>query len=316
MSVVLSIIVVNWNTRQLLQDCLTSVYANIGVIETEVVVVDNGSTDGSIEMLLSLFPKVLLISNQSNKGFAAANNQGIRLSNGKYYLLLNSDTIVHHGVLEQSLTYIEHHPSVGIMGCRVLNTDGTVQFSCSGFPSLLNLAILASGLWKLAWPAFFDRYQMRHWDRSNERDVEVISGCYMLVRAKAVNEVGLLDEDFFFFGEETDWCRRFRKAGWELRFAPVGEITHYGGASAKKLNYKRDLMLTSATVRLHVKHGGLAAGVAAWLILFGFNASRALFWTIVALFTGNRMSIERRNHFWQVVQHHGHAWSTGRTLQF
>jgi GT2 family glycosyltransferase len=293
---------------------LASIYATIKPLEAEVIVVDNGSTDGSIEML-SRFPDVLLISNKINRGFAAANNQAIILSRTKYILLLNSDTLVHEGVLERSLRYMECHPSVGVMGCRVLNTDGTVQLSCSGFPSLLNLAILASGLWKCGWPAFLDRYQMRRWNRDDERNVDVVSGCYMFVRTEAINEVGLLDEDFFFFGEETDWCRRFWKAGWELRFAPVGEITHYGGASAKRLNYKRDLMLTSATVRLHVKHGGRAAGVAAWLLLFGFNTSRALFWTIVALLTGNPMSLERRNHFWQVVQHHGQAWSTGRTLQ-
>ena len=146
--------------------------------------------------------------------------------------------------------------------------------------------LLMSGLGKFSWPPFLDRYEMRRWDRRDERDVDVVSGCFMVVRMTAVSLVGLLDEGFFFFGEETDWCRRFQKAGWTLRFAPVGEITHHSGGSTRKLSYKRDLMLSNALVRLHLKHGGLFSGLAAWLIILAFHLSRALFWTAAAVFSG------------------------------
>ena len=114
----------------------------------------------------------------------------------------------------------------------VLNTDGTLQYTCSRFPTLPGLLLLTSGLWKLGWPPFLDRYQMRRWDRRDERNVDVVSGCFMMVRKAAIDQVGLLDETFFFFAEETDWCRRFQKVGWTLRFT-VGEITHHGGGSVR-----------------------------------------------------------------------------------
>ena len=207
---------------------------------------------------------------------------------------------------------MEAHPDVGIMGCRVLNTDGTVQPTCSRFPTLLNLILLTSGLWKFGWPPFLDRYQMRRWDRRDERDVDVISGCFMMARMSAVRQVGLFDEEFFFFGEEADWCRRFQQAGWALRFAPVGEITHHGGRSVRKLNHKRDLLLSSATVRLHRKHGGLLAALIAWLILATFNISRAIFWTVRAAVSGRAAARQRRDHFRQVVRHQRDAWPRKR----
>ena len=196
------------------------------------------------------------------------------------------------------------------MGCRVLNRDGTLQITGSRFPSLFNLFLQASGLSRLPG-AFFDRYQMRRWDRRDERDLDVISGCYMMVRHAAMEQVGLLDEAFFFYGEETDWCRRFRKAGWRLVFAPVGEITHFGGGSVKSLNYRRDVLLTEGTVRLHRKHYGLLGGAACWLLLAGFNASRALAWTLLGL-TGSTAARERGRHFRSVLAQIWQTWPRRR----
>ncbi|MFU8772087.1 MAG: glycosyltransferase family 2 protein, partial [Anaerolineales bacterium] len=237
---VLSIIIVNWNTREMLQSCLESVVVDSGELAFEVIVIDNASEDGSADMIADDFPQAQLVRNMRNVGFAAANNQGLEIASGRHILLLNSDTIVHGDVLERSVEWLDAHPTVAAMGCRVLNTDGTVQRTCSMYPSLLNQVLLTTGLWKLRWPRFLGRSQITHWNRDTEREVEVISGCYMLVRRSVIDEVGLLDEDFFFFGEETDWCRRMRNAGWRLMFAPVGEITHHGGGSVKKLNHRRD----------------------------------------------------------------------------
>jgi len=303
----LSIVIVNWNTLEMLRDCLESVFASEGGRAAEVIVIDNASDDGSADMVAAEFPQVRLIRNSENRGFAAANNQGFAVAGGRHVLLLNSDTIVHGDVLADSVAWLDAHPEAGAMGCRVLNTDGSVQLTCSMYPSILNQLLLASGLWKLRRPRFFGRYLMTDWQRDSERTVEVISGCYLLVRSRVIEEIGPLDEDFFFFGEETDWCRRMRDAGWVLAFAPVGEITHHGSASVRKLNHRRDVMLTEAIVRLHRKHGGIVPAALVWTITGLFNTSRAMFWSLRQL-AGNREAGERALHFRRVVAAMPGAW--------
>lgn len=297
----LSIVIVNWNTRELLRDCLTSVSENLMDVSAEVIVVDNASEDGSTTMVAELFPDVILVRNQNNRGFAAANNQGFDIAQGRYVLLLNSDTVVLGNVLGESVKYLDDREDVGAMGCRVLNPDRSMQATCYSWPSLVNLSLMLSGLGKLPWPRFLGRYQMAHWLRDSERAVDTISGCYLLVRRSIIETVGPLDESFFFFGEETDWCRRMRDAGWTLNFAPVGEIIHHGGGSASKLNHKRDLMLTDAFVSLHRKHSGPAAATSIWLILAIFNSSRALYWSTIAAIRGRETDRERAHHFRNVV---------------
>lgn len=296
----LSIVIVEWNTVDLLRACLASVYDNIAGLAVQVIVIDNASKDESCAMVETEFPQATLIRNPENRGFAAANNQGFELCTGRHILLLNSDTYVLGDVLAASVRYLDDHGDVGAMGCRVLNTDKTMQRTCSMWPGLLDLVFMASGLWKLERPKVFGRYLMTDWQRDSLRDVEVISGCYLMLRAEVLQQVGPLDEAFFFFGEETDWCRRIDKAGWRLVFAPVGEIVHHGSASVRKLNHKRDLMLTDATVRLHRKHGGKGAGRAAWMILFGFNVSRAAFWSLRSIIERDRAG-PRAKHFRDVV---------------
>lgn len=297
----LSIVIVNWNTIGLLHDVLASIAAHLAKITAEVIVIDNASTDGSAEMVAAAFPQVILICNIDNRGFAAANNQGFAVATGRHILLLNSDTIVLGDVLQASVHWLDAHPEVGAMGCRVLNPDRTMQRTCAMWPSLPNLILLTSGLWKLPYPHFLGRYQMMDWQRDSERAVDSISGCFLMLRHKVLNEIGPLDEAFFFFGEETDWCRRMRDAGWLLFFAPVGEIIHYGSASAKKLNHKRDLLLTDAMVRLHRKHEGRLSGMAAWAILFCFNLSRAIYWSVCAAVQPTPAAESRALHFRAVV---------------
>lgn len=303
-----SIVIVNWNTREALRDCLASVFVNLKGLETEVFVVDNNSSDGSCEMVAEFFPQVSLIRNQQNRGFAAANNQAIRLAKGRNVLLLNSDTIVKGDVIPRSSDYLDHHPDVGVMGCRVLNRDGSVQLTCSRFPTIVNLVLLASGLFRRTWPRVLGRYQIREWGRDSERDVDTVTGCYMFVRKSAIEQVGLLDEAFFFYGEETDWCKRFWQSGWRLRFAPVGEIIHFGSLSSRKCNHKRDLMLTSGLIRFHRKHGGILAAFVAWAILAVFAVSRAAYWSLYALGSGRPEARQRRDHFLQVLLHYPSTW--------
>ena len=311
----LSIIIVNWNEREMLGDCLQSFLPGLDLKKDEVIVVDNGSVDGSTEMVASRFPKVNLISNPDNRGFAAANNQALRVARGRQILLLNNDTLVHGDVLSKSSQYLDEHIDIAVLGCRVLNEAGNLQITCAQYPSLLNLVLLTSGLWKLRWPKFLGRYQMAHWKRNDERDVDTVSGCYMLVRACAINQVGQLDEQFFFFGEETDWCKRFREAGWRVSFAPVGQITHFGSVSARRHNHKRDLMLSKAMVRLHRKHSGLAAAAVIWTLLFVFNTSRALFWALRSLFSRKPEVHERFRHFTGVVREFASVWPSPQGVQ-
>ncbi|MCY2964369.1 MAG: glycosyltransferase family 2 protein [Planctomycetota bacterium] len=306
----LSIIIVSWNTREVTRDCLKSVFANLGQLKTEVFLVDNASSDGSAEMVAEEFPQAQLIANTKNCGFAAANNQAIRLATGKYVLLLNPDTLVKGEVLTASFNYCEQHPEVGVMACRVLNGDGTVQLTCGRHPSLLNLFLLSSGLFRLRWPKFCGRYQMLDWKRDCEMDVETVTGCYMFVSRKALDEVGMLDESFFCYGEETDWCLRFTKAGWIMRFAPVGEIVHFGSLSSRQCNHRRDVMLTDGLIHLHRKHGGRFQAMLAWGILAGFQATRWVYWSLVSLVRRNDSARRRRDHFWGVLKDYRSLWPT------
>jgi GT2 family glycosyltransferase len=308
----LTIVIVNWNTCDMLRDCLSSVYANLGCLRTEVIVVDNASSDGSPLMVEKEFPKVKLIVNDDNLGFAAANNQALPLASGKYVLLLNSDTVVHGSVLESSFKYMEKRGDVGVLGCRVLNADGTIQKTCGRFPTLKDLMLHTSGIPFLTSLEAFDCHLMLSWNREDDRNVDVVSGCYMFVRAAAMAEVGDLDDSFFFFGEETDWCRRFKTAGLSVRFAPVGNITHYGGGSSGSLNHRRDLMLTASLVRLHNKHFSSVSGAMVWLVLLAFNLSRAGYWSVRSSVDRGPRAIERRRHFLAILGNYASVWRTAR----
>ncbi|UTW60181.1 glycosyltransferase family 2 protein [Kordiimonas sp. SCSIO 12603] len=304
----LSIIIINWNTEDLLKDCLTSVYENAPLYPFEVIVVDNASDDDSTNMVKRDFPSAFLIENKKNLGFAAANNVGIGASSGDYILLLNSDTIVHGAVLTASLNYMDNTSSAGALGCKVLNEDGSLQHSTSQFPSLLNLSIQTLGLDHINGVKFFQRYRMQYSERNTAQAVETISGCYLLARKESFETIGLLDEDFFFFGEETDWCKRLRSSGKEVHFAPIGTITHLGGGSSKSLNHRRDLMLTQATVRLHLKHSGWFTALFVFLLLWGFNLSRAVYWAFSNSIKPRNRTNKRMRHFIGVCRNFVKAW--------
>ena len=300
----LSIVIVNWNTENLLRDCLQSVYSGLGSLHTEVLVVDNASSDGSCDMVRADFPAVRLFESGENLGFAGGNNVALKQASGRYIMLLNTDTIVHGTVLQDAVAWLDAHPTVGVMGPRLLNSDGSVQPSCSAFPSLGHLAMQTMGLTRFSkW----DAYRMTGWDRTTERNVDVISGAAMFVRTAAMRQVGLLDEAFFFYGEETDWCRRFAQAGWELVFAPIPEITHFGNGSAGKLNHQRDVLMTEGTTRLHLKHGGLLAALSCFAILAAHNTSRAIFWSVLGVLQRPGAKV-RAQHFGKVTLDMPKAW--------
>ena len=228
----LSVVIVNWNTRHVIGDCLASVLTNLGALDAEIIVIDNASTDGSAEFIAREFPAVKLIVNEVNRGFAAGNNQGMRIARADFILLLNPDTVVLDDVLEKTMKYAGREPGAAVIGCQVMESETAVQRTCFRYPSPLNTFLWVSGL-RALFPRsrFAGRAAYGPWNRNTVREVDVISGMFMLVRRKAIEEVGLMDEDYFVFAEEADWCRRFWKAGWRCVFAPVGRILHVDGGS-------------------------------------------------------------------------------------
>ncbi len=226
-----SVIIVNWNTQGLLRDCLHSVLGQTSASH-QIIVIDNASTDGSVAMVQAEFPDVVLIPNTQNRGFAAANNQGLQVATGAHLLLLNPDTVVLDGAIDKMLAWLDRHPDVGCVGCQVLEGPGVIQRTCFADPSPANQLIVELGLMRLArWVPVFGRPWYTDWDRKSERDVNVVSGMFMLVPRAVLDKVGFLDEAFFIYAEEADWCRRIRNAGWRCVFAPEAQIIHLDGGS-------------------------------------------------------------------------------------
>lgn len=229
----LSIIIVNYNTRTLLRNCLHSVVKTTKGLEYEIIVVDNGSSDGSVEMLITEFPKIIRILNKENLGFARANNMGIKIASGKNILLLNSDTIVLNGSLSGVVRFIESKSDVGIVGCKVMNKDGSLQYSCYHNPGFLSeLVFFTKSVVKNFWdPVTYYKY-MGYWDHSSIRTVDCISGCFFLVKKQVFDQIGFLDENIFMYYEDTDFCARVKKNGsFKIMYYPLAGIIHLKGKS-------------------------------------------------------------------------------------
>jgi GT2 family glycosyltransferase len=242
-----SIIIVNYNTISLLRDCLTSLMQTECRV-CELIVVDNASADGSAEMVASEFPGVVLVRNRQNAGFSKANNQGMKLAKGKYLLLLNSDTVVRAGAVEIMAEFLDSQAAVGAVTCKLLNADGTIQASISNRPGpvllffrLLGVSRLVSGdrarRWLSRTCGFFlgktiRSYLAPYTAHDSPVEVENISGACMMLRREVVQQVGFLDEGFFMYFEDMDYCVRLQNAGWKMYYLPQGEIIHLGGMSS------------------------------------------------------------------------------------
>ena len=233
-----SIIIVNYNTKELLAQTLNSVFASEAPFCYEIIVADNGSIDGSIDMIKGNYPNVLLIENNANLGFSKANNIAINRSKGEYILLLNSDTILEKFCLIKCVHYLESNISIGALGCKVLLENGTLDLACRrSFPTPEVAFYRMLGISKL-FPQNkkFGRYNLTYLDEDEISEVDCIVGAFMFVRKSAINEVGLLDENYFMYGEDVDWCYRIKKAGWKIVYFPNAEIMHVKGASGGKKN--------------------------------------------------------------------------------
>jgi len=237
----LGIVIVNYNTRDLLRTCLKTVYAAGGDF-VQVCVVDNGSGDGSADMVAKVFPQVRLIANRGNPGYSAANNQGLRsfgYPDGakvpRFALLLNPDTELPADALTGMLSFMEEHPDAGVAGCKLVLRDGSLDLACRrSFPSPAVSFYRLFGLSRLfPHSRRFGRYNLTYLDPDETAEVDSVVGAFMLVRREAIRDVGLLDEAFFMYGEDLDWCYRIKAAGWKVYYNPTVVVLHIKRAASR-----------------------------------------------------------------------------------
>ena len=291
----LSIVIVSWNTCRLLDECLESVRQELARqgdemnLQAEVFVVDNGSTDGSVEMVRTRYPDAKVIANQHNPGFAGANNQALAEARGRFSLLLNPDTVVLPDGFGALVRFMDDHPRAGAAGSRLLNTDRTLQPSCSPAPTL------ARELWRMfhidrLYP--YGEYDMSRWSLTEPRPVDSVQGAAMLVRRSVQDQVGPLDASYFMYSEEVDWCTRIRRAGWEIYWVPSSQIVHYGGQSASQVADAMFLQLYLGKIQYFHKHWGRTATWAYKLVLGLATLARLVLTPLIWLEPAHR----RRRH--------------------
>ncbi len=228
----LSVIIVNWNVKQLLSACLRSLLTGEQGVELEIIIIDNQSTDGSVAMIQQEFPSVTLIASEKNLGFAAANNIGLQRATGEYCILLNPDTVVPAGSLKAMVDYLEAHSEVGIVGPHIINPDGTTQPSVRGNPTGYNqLFVILKQINVLPWLPSLHSYLRRDFDYAQTQPVDQLMGAALMFPKSLLAKIGLLDEQFFLWFEEIDYCLRTKQAGLQIIYLATSQIIHYGGAS-------------------------------------------------------------------------------------
>ena len=300
----LSIIIVNWNTSGLLVRCLQAVYDTIGDLDNEVIVVDNASTDDSATAVCQAFPQVRLIRNEQNIGFSQANNQAIRLAEGRYYLLLNTDAFVNEGALQTLVKFMDEYPDNGAAGCRLYYEDGSLQRSATSFPTL------ATELWQALWldrlfprHPVFGKYWMTYWDFNDVREVDSVIGACMILRREAIDEVGLFDENYFMYSEEVDLCYRLKQAGWKVRFTPRATGTHiWGGTSRRIQGEKTFLRLYESRTRFFRKHYGGFITFLYKIVLSGGSTMRVVGGLAAFFFKKNEDTLSSTRNYWSLLR--------------
>ncbi|WP_268624009.1 glycosyltransferase family 2 protein [Paenibacillus alvei] len=252
----LSIIIISYNTKQLTLNCLKSVYDSITDYEYEVILIDNASRDDSVKVIGCQYPQVKLIANGGNLGFSKANNQGMLIAQGRYVLLLNSDTVIEPDTFDIMIRFMDKHPKVGAAGCKVVLPDGSLDKACRrGFPTPSATFYYVSRLSKL-FPKNprINAYHREDLDPDEEYPIDCLIGAFMMVRHKVIDQVGMLDEDFFMYGEDVDWCYRIKQAGWVNYYYPRTQIVHYKRASSRNKPFKITYEFHRAFFVLYNKH--------------------------------------------------------------
>jgi GT2 family glycosyltransferase len=290
-----SSIIVNRNTKSLVLGCLKSLVGDYSGGPHQIIVVDNGSTDGSVEAIRSSYPSITIIENGGNLGFSKAVNIGIKASSGDYVVLINSDIILIEGCLRKLVAHAEERKDAAIVSPKLLNADGSFQLSCKRLPTLWNTLCWALGFHAIApRNKVFCSSEMTDMHPDEICEVQAVAGAFMVVAQKAIARVGLLDEAFFFYGEDTDWCGRFQKEGYKIIYYPVAQAYHLGGSSAALEKIWTTEQQQSAGLLYWRKHRSMLAVWAYLSITLAGHLIR-LVGAYIALVAGVGNKISRQN---------------------
>ena len=274
MSVVdMSIVLVCWNNKAYLDPCLKSLYEGGLKSSFDVIVVDNGSTDGSQQMLAEKYPQVKLIQNAGNVGLGKASNQGIEVTNGRHVLLLNNDTLVNGPALDVLVEYLDAHPEAGATAGKLLNPDGSFQSGFAPFSTLLEEFLIVTHIGELLWAGY-----PSHGDANEIKETGWMSSACLLVRRAALDKIGLLDENYFIYGDEADLQFRLNKAGWKVVFLPNSSIIHFGGRSMDR--WKRRKMVYRGKMMFYKKNYGFFSTFLLRTLFFVMSLLKLLVWCV------------------------------------
>lgn len=301
---ILSVIIVNWNVRDLLRTCLSAVLrAQDRGPAREVIVVDNVSADGSVEMVRREYPQVRVIANRENRGFTGGNNQGLAASTGRYLMLLNPDTEVQDGALQTLVDYLEAHAEVGAVGPQLRNPDGSVQSSRRRFPTPATAFFESTWLQRWAPRGLLRRYYVQDHGDDETLAVDWVTGAALAVRRAVYEQVGGLDEDFFMYSEELDWCRRIKAAGWQVVYLPAARVVHHEGKSSEQAVPARHINFQRSKIRYFRKYHGRAVAVVLRSFLLALYAQQlASEWLKSLLGSKPELRRQRVQAYWQVLR--------------
>ena len=236
----LSIIIVNYKSKDFTEGCIKSIYENTSNISFEIIVVDNNSADGCIDMLIEKYSDVKGYQNTENAGFSKANNIGVEIAIGRYLLFLNPDTVIIDRALEKMVEFLDVNVKVGVAGCRVENIDGSLQRACRrSIPTPMSSFFKLTGLSKMFPKSkLMSKYNLSYMNENEEIEVDAVSGAFLIFRREVFQDIGGLDEDYFMYAEDIDFCYRAKKKGWKVMYYPEARITHFKGESSKHLSMK------------------------------------------------------------------------------